>query len=188
MFFALPRVALGLCADLLASTLAAQGCGLRADMQLLNTVPGGTGGDLRLGTGWLSSCPLVLPGANAQSNPQGCSSSGSCTSIADYGTLRTFGSGNAVSCSAGGCFLKFSEWIGGEPKARFRDTLTVVAPGLAVGTPVQVRFSAQLGSSAPANSATASNCRSATDGAVGAGRPASARPARGAAVATIGPP
>jgi hypothetical protein len=108
MFFALPGVALGLCADLLASTLAAQGCGLRADMQLLNTVPGGTGGDLRLGTGWLSSCPLVLPGANAQSNPQGCSSSGSCTSIADYGTLRTFGSGNAVSCSAGGCFLKFS--------------------------------------------------------------------------------
>lgn len=97
MFFALPRVALGLCADLLASTLAAQGCGLRADMQLLNTVPGGTGWDLRLGTGWLSSCPLVLPGDNAQSSPQGCSLSGSCTSIADYGTLRTFGSGNAVS-------------------------------------------------------------------------------------------
>lgn len=111
-------------------------------MQLLNTVPGGTGGDLRLDTGWQSSGPLVLPGANAQSSPQGCSSSAWAQSIADYGTLRTFGGGNAVSCSAGGCFLKFSEWIGGEPKARFRDTLTVVAPGLAVGTPVQVRFSA----------------------------------------------
>ncbi|MCA3009295.1 MAG: hypothetical protein INH34_13055 [Phycisphaerales bacterium] len=142
---ALARVVLSLGVGLFASTLAAQGCGIKAHFQLLNTVPGGSGGDLRLDSGWQTTAPLVMPGTNSQSSPQGCYSTATCTSVADYGALRVFGSGDAASCGAGGCFLKLDEWTGAEPKARFRDTLTVVAPGLAPGTPVQVRFSAQLG-------------------------------------------
>lgn len=129
---------------LLLTSALAQTCALRGHYRIVNTVNNVPGSELRIDTGWQTTAPLITPGSNSNSNPQGCFSNGSCTSTADYGYLRVTGAGSAQTCSAGGVFLWLDEWIGGQPKAQFRDRLTVVAPGLPNGTPVQVRASTSL--------------------------------------------
>lgn len=60
--------------------------------------------------------------------------------MSDFGYLHVDGTGSAATCSSSGICLWLDEWIGGEPKAQFRDSLLVTSATLPSGTPVQVHW------------------------------------------------
>jgi len=124
--------------------LAAQTCGLKNHYRIVNSVNNVPSSELRVDSGWQAVGPLASPGSNSGSNPQGCLSQGTCHPVADYGYLSVQGAGSATTCVAGGVFLWLDEWIGGEPKAQFRDTMTVTSNTLAPGTPVQLLWAVKL--------------------------------------------
>lgn len=141
---------------LAATILPAQTCGLRNSYRLVNTVNNVPASELNVDSGWQTSGPLASPGTNLGTNPEGCWSQGQCTPVSDYGYLRVQGSGSASTCSAGGVFLWLDEFIGGEPKAQFRDTLTVASSTLPPGTPVQLLWGVQFDGYANTTSSSSS--------------------------------
>lgn len=125
---------------LVPNLLPGQACAVRNHYRIANSVNNVPGSELRNDSGWQTTAPLTTPGANYNSNPQGCFSQGNCHPVSDYGYLHVDGTGSAATCSAGGVFLWLDEWIGGEPKAQFRDVLQVTSATLPPGTPVQVAW------------------------------------------------
>jgi hypothetical protein len=134
-----------LAAAFLPTVLQAQTCDLKNHYRIVNSVNNVPASELRIDTGWQTVGPLLSPGSNYNSNPQGCYSQGNCNPISDFGYLHVDGTGSASTCSAGGVFLWLDEWIGAEPKAQFRDRLLVTSATLPVGTPVQVQWTLAFG-------------------------------------------
>lgn len=126
----------------------AQTCAVKGNFRLVNSVNFTLPSILVVDTGWQTAGPLVAPGFNTNSNGQGCFSEGACATVSDYGYLRVVGVGAASTCGTGHVNLRLDSAAGNEPKAQFRDQLTVVAPGLPNGTPVPLRCSARLVGSA----------------------------------------
>jgi len=135
----------------LATSIAAQTCEVKNHFRIVTSMSGANPGELRVDSGWQTAAPLVTPGSITTSNALGCQSSASCTSTSDYGYLRCVAAGTANNCPSNGVFLWLDEWIGGEPKAQFHDTLTVVSSTLPAGTPVQVRMDLALAGTAGVN-------------------------------------
>ena len=138
---------LGAVVTLLSASLEAQACGVKGHFQLFNCFGNQPGqcSDIRIDTPWTTTVPLTVSNAGSVGNGPPYSF-GNGTTISDYGFLRAYGSGEAAAWpNGGGAQLYFTEWTGGEPLAQFTDTLLVVAPGLAPGTPVQLRASLHVG-------------------------------------------
>ena len=138
---------LGAVVTLLSASLEAQACGVKGHFNLFNCFGNQPGqcSDIRIDTPWTTTAPLTVSNAGSVGNGPPYSF-GNGTTISDYGFLRAYGSGEAAAWPNGnGTNLFFSEWTGAEPLAQFTDTLLVVAPGLAPGTPVQLRASLHVG-------------------------------------------
>lgn len=119
--------------------------GLKTHLRLVNSMSDQTSpGEWRGGDGWLTARPLVTHGVNNVSNPRGASSNSDFTSVADYGYLHFYGFGSAQSAPGEGLFLWADDWIGGEPRAQYRDRLYVTSATLPVGTSVAVQFQLTL--------------------------------------------
>lgn len=144
---------------LLAIPLAAQ-CSVKSHLQLLNDACN-VNGDLRIDTGWQTAVPQVTPASQTRGTFPTCYSTASVTMVADYGYLRYTGNGQAASPLGLGTALVMRNWIGAEPNLQFQDSVLVVAPLLAPGTPVQLRGTVQLASfsAITGNNATLSDYR-----------------------------
>ncbi len=130
---------------LLGATAQAQVCGLRNHIRLVHGMSEGNApSELRLDTGWLTTEPLFSSAIHAVSNPQGCHSEGNFMLESTYGFLHYWGEGHANNCGCCGVFLWADEWIGGEPKAQFKDRITAQSASLPPGTPVTVRGTVTL--------------------------------------------
>ncbi|MBI5852744.1 MAG: hypothetical protein HZB39_17165 [Planctomycetes bacterium] len=127
-----------------SNQVAAQSCGVRNHFRIVTSMSGAPSGERRVDTGWLSAGPLVTSDTITTTNTYGCRSQGDCTATTDYGLLRCSGTGLANNVSGIGVFLWLDEWIGAEPKAHFRDELSVVSGTLPIGTPVQIRCALTL--------------------------------------------
>ncbi len=147
---AVSRVAVS--ASLAVCTLAAPSlaqiptCGVKNHMRLVNRINNDPTPELRVDSGWQTIAPgtsLDTPGTSTASGPLGFST-GSWLASATYGRLAFSGSGSGTNVPGNGIFLWIDEWIGGEPKAQFRDRLTVVSSTLPANTPVTIRAVASV--------------------------------------------
>lgn len=139
-------------------------CGVKNHMRLVNRVGGGTTPELRIDTGWTSILPnasLDTPGTATDSSAFG-TSTGSWLASSCYGRLAFSGSGSATNAPGWGLFLWIDSWIGGEPKAWFRDRYTVTSATLPVGTPVQIEFTGTFGGTTFASDPGAARAANAT--------------------------
>ncbi|MBL8887536.1 MAG: hypothetical protein JNK16_12830 [Phycisphaerales bacterium] len=139
-------------------------CGVKNHMRLVNRVGGGTTPELRIDTGWTSILPgtsLDTPGTATDTSAFG-TSTGSWLISSTYGRMTFSGSGSATNTPGWGLFLWIDWWIGGEPKAWFRDRYTVTSASLPAGTPVQIQFNGTFSGSTFATDPGAANSASAT--------------------------
>ena len=136
-----PVFPLALAVAMLAPAAFAQPiCGVKNHMRLVNRVGGGTTPELRLDTGWTSILPgttLDTPGTATDTSAFG-TSTGTWLASSTYGRMSFSGSGSATNVPGWGLFLWIDSWIGGEPKAWFKDRFTVISASLPAGTPVTI--------------------------------------------------
>jgi len=121
-------------------------CGVKNHMRLVNRINNDPNPELRIDTGWqavAAGTSLDTPGTSTASGPLGFST-GSWLASSTYGRLTFSGSGSGTNVPGNGIFLWIDEWIGGEPKAQFRDRLTVVSSTLPANTPVTIRAVASV--------------------------------------------
>jgi hypothetical protein len=133
-------------------------CGVKNHMRL-----GGTTPELRLDTGWTSVLPgttLATPGTATDTSAFG-TSTGTWLISSTYGRMSFAGSGSATNSPGWGLFLWIDSWIGGEPKAWFRDRYTVTSASLPPGTPVQIQFNGTFSGSTAATDPGAAKSASA---------------------------
>lgn len=126
---------------LFAGSAFAQTCAVKNHMRLVNRINNDPTPELRIDTGWQSiaaGTSLDTPGTSTASGPLGFST-GSWIASSSYGRLAFSGSGSGTNVPGNGIFLWIDEWIGGEPKAQFRDRVTVVSSTLTANTPVTIR-------------------------------------------------
>lgn len=126
---------------LFSGSAFAQTCAVKNHMRLVNRINSDPTPELRIDTGWLAipvGTSLDTPGSSTASGPLGFST-GSWIASSGYGRLAFSGSGSGTNVPGNGIFLWIDEWIGGEPKAQFRDRLTVVSSALPANTPVTIR-------------------------------------------------
>lgn len=124
----------------------AQTCAVKNHMRLVNRINSDPTPELRIDTGWqaiAAGTSLDTPGTSTASGPLGFST-GSWLASAGYGRLAFSGSGSGTNVPGNGIFLWIDEWIGGEPKAQFRDRMTVVSSTLAPNSPVTIRAVASV--------------------------------------------
>lgn len=119
---------------------SAQNCGLRSAYRLVNSASSNVA-DFHVDTGWVASAPLFTPGTSTGAYGTTVSTL-TCSTYADYGTLRLVGAGHALSNGVG-CFFRLVDWYPG-PKAMFFDRVTVASTTLPNGTPVQLRGDLRL--------------------------------------------
>ena len=151
-------------AVLAPAALAQPVCGVKNHMRLVNRVGGGTTPELRLDTGWTSILPgttLNTPGTATDTSAFG-TSTGTWLASSTYGRMSFSGSGSATNVPGWGLFLWIDSWIGGEPKAWFRDRYTVTSASLPAGTPVQIQFTGTFSGSTFATDPGAGRSASAT--------------------------
>jgi len=132
--------------SLASYAIAQPTCGVKNHMRLVNRINNDPTPELRLDTGWqtiASGTSLDTPGSSTASGPLGYST-GSWLASSTYGRLAFSGSGNGTNVPGNGIFLWIDEWIGAEPKAQFRDRLTVVSASLPANTPVTIRAVANV--------------------------------------------
>lgn len=132
---------------LFAGSAFAQTCAVKNHMRLVNRINNDPTPELRIDTGWQSIAPgasLDTPGTSTASGPLGFST-GSWIASSSYGRLAFSGSGSGNNVPGNGIFLWIDEWIGAEPKAQFRDRMTVFSSTLPANTPVTIRAAANVG-------------------------------------------
>lgn len=142
--FLIVTLALGLPSAL---ALAQPTCAVKNHMRLVNRINNDPTPELRIDTGWQAIAPgtsLDTPGSSTASGPLGFST-GSWLASSSYGKLAFSGSGSGHNVPGNGIFLWIDEWIGGEPKAQFRDRMTVVSSSLPANTPVTIRAVGSVG-------------------------------------------
>ncbi|MGH7245016.1 MAG: hypothetical protein ACREJD_16495 [Phycisphaerales bacterium] len=129
-----------------AGSALAQTCAVKNHMRLVNRINNDPTPELRIDTGWQSiaaGTSLDTPGSSTANGPLGFST-GSWLASSSYGSLAFSGSGSGHNVPGNGIFLWIDEWIGAEPKAQFRDRLTVVSASLPANTPVTIRAVASV--------------------------------------------
>jgi len=137
---------LAVCASTAPTLAQIPTCGVKNHMRLVNRINNDPTPELRVDSGWQTIAPgtsLDTPGTSTASGPLGFST-GSWLASATYGRLTFSGSGSGTNAPGNGIFLWIDEWIGGEPKAQFRDRLTAVSSTLPANTPVTIRAVASV--------------------------------------------
>ena len=128
----------------LTAGLLAQNCQVRSSYRIATGVNNAPSTDVLFDSGWQATAPLITANTSINSNNLGCHTRGDVATTADYGWLNCTGSAIGTNSLGNGVFLWVDEYIGGEPKARFRDQLTVTSASLPNGSPAQVQFRVDL--------------------------------------------
>ncbi|MFO1050823.1 MAG: hypothetical protein U1F36_01245 [Planctomycetota bacterium] len=135
----------GLLASLcLTAGLLAQNCQVRSSYRIATGVNNAPSTDVHYDSGWQTSAPLMSAHTSINSNNLGCHTRGDVATTADYGWLNCTGTALGNNSPGNGVFLWVDEYIGAEPKARFRDQMTITSASLPNGSPVQVQFRVDL--------------------------------------------
>ncbi len=129
---------------LAAAPLTAQNCEVRTSYRIATGVNNAPSTNVHFDSGWQANAPLHTAHTSTNSNNLGCHTYGTVAATADFGWLSFTGNAVGNNSLGNGVFLWFDEYIGAEPKARFRDQLTIVSPTLPNGTPVQLQLSVDL--------------------------------------------
>ncbi|MCB9885291.1 MAG: hypothetical protein H6838_07355 [Planctomycetes bacterium] len=128
----------------LAAPLAAQTCEVRASYRIATGVNNSPSTNVHFDSGWQQVAPLHTAHTSTNSNNLGCNTYGTVAATADFGWLSCRGNAVGNNSQGNGVFLWIDEYIGGEPKARYRDNVTITSPTLPNGTPVQLQLSVDL--------------------------------------------
>jgi hypothetical protein len=126
----------------LVSRSPAQGCGVQSSYQMGNFTA--VSNIAQVDTGWLPSTVTTLRYNGGGSPGISLYSEGTVQTRAEFGRLRIQATGQAQNWNGNGTSLYVTPMAFDAPTVRFRDTVTVVAPGLPVGTPVQLRLRVRL--------------------------------------------
>ncbi|MBL8722779.1 MAG: hypothetical protein JNK49_01970 [Planctomycetes bacterium] len=120
----------------LANSLEAQGCGVRSAYQMGNATA--VSNIVQVDTGWQPG-PVTTFQQNGGGSPgSSLYSVGTVQTRAHFGRLRIQGTGQAQNWNGNGTSLYLIPPAFDTPTVQFRDTFTVQAQGLPVGTPVQI--------------------------------------------------
>lgn len=127
-----------------AAPLAAQNCEVRASYRIATGVNNSPSQDVHFDSGWQQGAPLHTAHTSTNSNNLGCNTYGTVAATADFGWLSFRGNAIGNNSLGNGVFLWIDEYIGAEPKARYRDNVTITSTTLPNGTPVQLQLSVDL--------------------------------------------
>ncbi|MBK8975693.1 MAG: hypothetical protein IPM29_07190 [Planctomycetes bacterium] len=102
---------------------------------------------VQVDTGWQPTAVTTLQQNGGGSPGISLYSEGTVRTQAQFGRLRILGTGQAQNWNGNGTSLYVNMSASDLPTVQFRDTLTVQAPGLPAGTPVQLRLRVRMAGS-----------------------------------------